>query len=190
LKKLSSRSAPTPDGLAYLSQINPEDFSHVPSEEVSSNKTTCDAVNGLIKHQTSSSHCPSETMHFTTAWILAIAASYSSNAMAATLLIQGQPSDTYCTQFFVPYLLPNFEIVLVGWGQEPDGCGKGFLDNLQPCGNIENWNCDKVGQANAIVTFSIDLGAQDDQCIRNAIYLASPSDNRAVGVSCREFESG
>lgn len=77
----------------------------------------------------------------------------------------------------------KYAIYLDGWGQEPDGCGKGALDNLRGhCGVILNWGCRPWGSG-VLLTFYIS-GARYSKCAMDAMWQASPPDKRELGLCC------
>ncbi|POS79367.1 hypothetical protein DHEL01_v202252 [Diaporthe helianthi] len=80
-------------------------------------------------------------------------------------------------------MLGGYGMYLDGWGQDPDGCGKGILDNLrgQCWGTVERWECWHWGSG-VKVTFRIPAGGSG--CVTNAVWLASPKDNREEGLCC------
>jgi hypothetical protein len=94
------------------------------------------------------------------------------------------PSDSYCTTIRTNFTF-FFQIYLSTWGQDTDGCGKGLLDNLRgQCGVVNQWGCDPMADNSAYVTFWLALTIPS-HCVENAIWIASPSGDRATGVNCR-----
>ena len=76
-----------------------------------------------------------------------------------------------------------YAIYLDGWGQEHDGCGKGALDNLRgQCGDVWYWTCRNQGSG-VLLTFYL-AGPPRAKCAVDAMWLASPKDQREEGLCC------
>ncbi|KAH8755406.1 hypothetical protein F5883DRAFT_571329 [Diaporthe sp. PMI_573] len=77
----------------------------------------------------------------------------------------------------------GYAIYLDGWGQEHDGCGKGALDNLRgQCGDVWYWTCQNWGSG-VLLTFYL-AGPPRAKCAVDAMWLASPKDQREEGLCC------
>ena len=80
----------------------------------------------------------------------------------------------------------NYNVTLTGWPQDQRNCGQGLLDNLRgQCGVITDWQCwytDGPTNNVARVTFT-DAAVGKDQCVPDAIYLASQG-AKLSGVQC------
>ncbi|KAL2285931.1 hypothetical protein FJTKL_07423 [Diaporthe vaccinii] len=77
----------------------------------------------------------------------------------------------------------GYAIYLDDWGQEDDGCGKGALDNLRgQCGDVWYWTCRNWGSG-VLLTFYL-AGPPRAKCAVDAMWLASPKDQREEGLCC------
>ncbi|EJT71266.1 hypothetical protein GGTG_10525 [Gaeumannomyces tritici R3-111a-1] len=104
-------------------------------------------------------------------------------------------SGSYCClEGFIPQAMPTGDRHMVvnvwtkGWGDEPDGCHKGLLDNLKPLSGglhmLFKCRVDALGgDGSARVQFSKVLTAGSDS-ITQAIEVASPG-RKDAGVHCQ-----
>ncbi|KAH8753315.1 hypothetical protein F5883DRAFT_575169 [Diaporthe sp. PMI_573] len=77
----------------------------------------------------------------------------------------------------------GYAIYLDGRGREHDGCGKGALDNLRgQCGDVWYWTCQNWGSG-VLLTFYL-AGPPRAKCAVDAMWLASPKDQREEGLCC------
>ncbi|KAE8443646.1 hypothetical protein EG329_001504 [Mollisiaceae sp. DMI_Dod_QoI] len=88
-----------------------------------------------------------------------------------------------------------YHVDMAGWGNNDDtsrsGCGTGYLDNLHgQCGSdIQNWGCTEVRENPHDTHVDFEIAAFEraagPKCVQDALWLASPPDNRAGGVTCQ-----
>ncbi|KAG4437744.1 hypothetical protein IFR05_006778 [Cadophora sp. M221] len=108
---------------------------------------------------------------------------------------------SYCHVHNAANQSPRFDIFTEGWGNNDEtslsGCGGGLLDNLRgQCGWIFEWGCEEEHSSphstlyGFIVETDFGIGwvkATNYKCVRDAIWLASPGNNRETGVDCIEW---
>ncbi|KAI0129796.1 hypothetical protein BJ170DRAFT_288321 [Xylariales sp. AK1849] len=88
----------------------------------------------------------------------------------------------------------TFHIDMDGWGDEPDGCGNGLLDNLRgSCtSDIQDWGCSIPEAGSASADFSIPAFEREPApgCVETAINLASQGSNVQITCTCTGGDSG
>lgn len=143
-------------------------------------------------------------MRFTTSSIMAIALLVPSTLASALPVAEAElvafnvadnslekrnPGSWCCAE---PYDIGDkwidFHLFTRGWGNEPDGCHKGLLDNIRgQCGSVVGWECKRLVNSRGVQgTYAkglISFGGFS-KCLENAIWLASPKNNREVDVKC------
>ncbi|KAI9827502.1 MAG: hypothetical protein M1832_004852 [Thelocarpon impressellum] len=81
----------------------------------------------------------------------------------------------------------SYYLQLNNWPQDPRGCGRGLLDNLRgQCGIITNWECEYTNDTTARPTFKTMNLASKENCVRDAVYLASPETSRVTPLTCHD----
>lgn len=94
-------------------------------------------------------------------------------------------NDT-CDSDVATGLAGHYFVTLQDWGggEDPRGCGRGLLDNLHGhCGDVDEWECDARDGGGAFATFYLS-GPRYAHCLNDAVWAASPPDNRATGFCC------
>ncbi len=101
---------------------------------------------------------------------------------------EGTSHCRYWTWGVGPSLFGGFDIFTEGWGSGPNGCGGGVLNNLRgQCGSVEKWGCsagNKNGIPGTYYSFELLAGAAFPGCVQDAVWLASPQDDREDGLVC------